>query len=405
MDRGKGYSGILKPVECENHPWSPGNVYASRNVIRKHSGPYRAAIPAKIADLDFVTLLDGQVHADADEATQQLVRFDQYLAARSDGDSGELAPMSSILLRTESASSSQIENLTVGARQLALAELGEQASRNAGLVKANVHAMEAATELADDFSVETILEMHRRLLDAVDPEAGNLRTQQVWIGGSGVGPHLASFVPPHQSRVVKAIDDLVEFCHRDDLSPLIQIAIAHAQFETIHPFTDGNGRTARALVQAMLKGSGLTVHTTVPISAGLLVDIDRYFEALTAFRESDPVPIVSEFSRAAGYAAVEGRALIDDLNLIRTESASRIIARADSAAWGLNDLLIRQPVVNTAYVAEQLGISKVTAQTSINKLEAVGTLTESTKKVRHRVWQANDVLARLDDFAAQIKRP
>jgi len=396
--------GVLGPLEYESHPWSPGNVYAGRSAIRKHSGPYRAAIPAQIAALDWVPLFDGQVFADADEATQQLVRFDQYLAAKRDSERGELPPMTSILLRTESASSSQIENLTVGARQLALAELGEQASNNARLVTANVHAMEAATELAEEVSIGSVLEMHRRLLDGVDPEAGSLRTQQVWIGGSAVGPHLATFVPPHQSRVTKALDDLVDFCHRDDLSPLIQIAIAHAQFETVHPFTDGNGRTGRALVQSMLKGSGLTAHTTVPLSAGLLVDVERYFGALTAYRAGDPNPIVSEFSRAARYAAAEGQELVDDLDRIRVESASRLVARSDSAVWALNDLLIRQPVVNTAYVSKALGISKVSAQTSIDRLEAAGTLTESTKKVRHRVWQANEVIARLDEFAAGIRR-
>lgn len=133
----------------------------------------------------------------------------------------------------------------------------------------------------------------------------------------------------------------------------------------------------------MLKGSGLTQRTTVPLSAGLLVDTDRYSAALESFRVGDAAPIVEEFSRAARYAAVQGRELVDDLDEVRVESASKIKARSDAAVWRLNDLLLGQPVVNTAYVANRLGVSKVAAQAATTKLEQTGTLTESTKKVRY----------------------
>ncbi|MGK2932686.1 MAG: Fic family protein [Solirubrobacterales bacterium] len=396
---------LLQSLEYEKHHWVPSENYAGRNAIRKHTGPYWAAIPASIANLDPVANLSSEVLSDADEATQQLVRFDEFVAREWGTDSPEPAPMASVLLRTESASSSQIENLTVGARQLALAELGELASTNARLVTANVHALAAATNLAESVSTETILDMHRHLLESVDPDAGKLRHQQVWIGGSGIGPHLADFIPPFHERLPGAMEDLVAFCQRVDVPSLAQIAIAHAQFETIHPFTDGNGRTGRALVQAMMKGSDLTKRTTVPLSAGLLVDVDRYFDSLTAYREGDAAPILSEFNRAAQYAATEGRGLVRDLEMLRNESASRVKARTDSAVWRLNDLLISQPVVNTAFVSDSLGISKVAAQTSIDKLVDAGTLKESTKKVRNRVWQAIEILARLDEFAAQHRRP
>ncbi len=312
--------------------------------------------------------------------------------------------MSSVLLRTESASSSQIENLTVGARQLALFELGASSSGNASLVNSNVRSMEAALDLDGPVTIESILEIHQRLLENSDQDAGRLRTQQVWIGGSSVGPHSATFVPPHADRVPALLHDLIAFCARLDIPPLIQISIAHAQFETTHPFTDGNGRAGRALVQAMLKHTGLTDRTTVPVSAGLLVDTSRYFSGLAAYRDGNVRPILQEFSRASRFAAAEGRRLIDDLDAIRLESAARIRARRDAAAWRLNDHLISQPVVNTSHVAATLRISKVAAQTAIDRLVDSGVLTESTKRVRHRVWQANDILARLDEFAAYIRR-
>ncbi|MBK5233687.1 MAG: Fic family protein [Thermoleophilia bacterium] len=394
----------LRPLSYEKHPWDPRTAYASRGVIRRHSGPYKSAIPIEIAGLDPIPLFETSTLAEADEATHELIRFDEYVEAKWGLGPEELAPMSATLLRTESASSSQIENLTVGARQLALAELGERTSPNARLVSANVRALRAALRFADEVSVDAILEMHDHLLEREDPEAGRLRTQQVWIGGSGIGPHLASFVPPHHDRLPALIDDLIDFCRRVDIPPLVQISIAHAQFETIHPFTDGNGRTGRALVQAMLRGSGLTRRTTVPVSAGLLVDTDRYFAALASYREGDVQPILKEFGQAARYAAVEGRKLVTDLDFIRVETASRIKARSDAAVWRLNDLLVGQPVVNTAYVASRLDISKVAAQTSIDKLVDAGALTENTNKVRRRVWQHNDILARLDEFAARVRR-
>jgi hypothetical protein len=106
--------------------------------------------------------------------------------------------------------------------------------------------------------------------------------------GGTHGPREAMFVPPHHSRVLAAIDDLLRFAQRDDIPALPQIALAHAQFGTIHPFTDGNGRTGRALIQAILRRKGLTRNVTVPVLAGLLTDTDSYFAALTAYREGTP---------------------------------------------------------------------------------------------------------------------
>jgi len=109
--------------------------------------------------------------------------------------------------------------------------------------------------------------------------AGRWREQQVWIGGSRFGPHEADFIPPHHDRVPAAMADLAAFMARPDLPVLTQAAIAHAQFETIHPFPDGNGRVGRALVHSLLKAGGLARSVTVPVSAGLLGDTGTYFAA------------------------------------------------------------------------------------------------------------------------------
>ena len=151
--------------------------------------------------------------------------------------------------------------------------------------------MVAALALADRLDEDAVLAMHAALLADVQPEiAGRWREEQVWIGGDSFGPHGAAFIPPHHDHVPALMADLVKFTRRADLPLLSQAAIAHAQFETIHPFPDGNGRTGRALIHAMLRGHGLTRNVTVPVSAGLLTDTNGYFDALTAYRDGRPCP-------------------------------------------------------------------------------------------------------------------
>ncbi|NKX52861.1 Fic family protein, partial [Arthrobacter deserti] len=209
---------------------------------------------------------DPETTALADDASRELARFDAEAGMTA-------APFAPVLLRSESASSSEVENLTSSAKQVALAEIGQSKSDNARLVVANLRAMTAAIELSDRLDETSILAMHDALLRDTAPEyTGRWRNEQVWHGGGGISPHAASFVPPHHTRVPGLMADLVAFAGRTDVPVLIQAATAHAQFETNHPFPDGNGRTGRALLQGMLRHGGLTRNVTVPVSAGLLQD-------------------------------------------------------------------------------------------------------------------------------------
>src|SRR5690606_11919728 len=131
-------------------------------------------------------------------------------------------------------------------------------------------------------------------------------------------------------------------------------AVAHAQFETIHPFSDGNGRTGRALAQSILRNKGLVASTAVPVSAGLLVDVDRYFEALGAFRDGDAAPIIHEFAQASRIAAGTGSRLVDALAAQLEDSRARLSGlRSDAAAWRVLPALVGQPVVNTKYLMNE----------------------------------------------------
>jgi len=367
-----------------------------RAVIRQ-AGQYQAAIPAEIANLKIS--LPSSVLADAEEASQEIARFDTEL-----GD--EIAPFASVLLRTESAASSRIENLTATARTIAEAEtLGSTKRRNAAIIVANTRAMEAAIDLADQISGDAILAMHAALMDASEPNiVSKWRNGQVWIGGGDFGPRGADFIAPHQDRVPGAIDDLVRFTRRDDMTVLPQIAIAHAQFETIHPFPDGNGRTGRALIQSILRNKRLTRQVTAPVSAGLLTDTDSYFNALTAYREGDPAPIVERLSEASLLAVVNGRQLVADLQTIRGQWDSRITARRDSAVYRLADLLIRRPVVNAQLIHDQLNIPITNVYRYLTPLIEADIIAEFTDQARNRAWRAPEVLSALDAFAERAGR-
>lgn len=381
----------------EERPWhSVQDEYGSRTQKRLAAGPYLAAVPAFIADQTIS--LDSELHALTEEAASELARFDAEVGQSA-------APFASILLRTESASSSEIENLTSGARQIALAELGEHASKDAQLIVGNVRAMQAALSLSESIDGHAILEMHRALLEQSNPGiVGHWRDQQVWIGGGSLGPHTAQFVPPHQDRVPALMDDLFAFANRVDLPVLVHTAIAHAQFETIHPFRDGNGRVGRALIQSMLRGGQLTRNVAVPVSAGLLHNTSQYFDSLGAYRSGDIAPIVRSIAEASFAAVHNGRILVDDLEIVQGEWRGRISARRDSAAHRLVDVLLSQPVIGAAAAAAQLGISTVNAQVAIDRLVDANILTQITDGRRNRIWLAKDVVGVLDEFAARAKR-
>ena len=399
-------------VGWETHPWDREPDHsASRRQQLAARGPYQAAVPASIAEAD--VRINAALQAEAEDAVREIVRFDAEVtaiaerrAAREGDDAAlGLAPLASVLLRTESASSSEIESVTAGARALAMAAIEAKAGPNAQLVTANVTAMQRAVELADKISVESILAAHQALLDEHAYAApGALRDQQVWIGSNALSPHTASFVPPHHARVPGALDDLITFVRRVDLPVLVQVAIAHAQFETIHPFNDGNGRIGRTLVHAMLRHSGVTRTLTVPVSAGLLTDTSAYFHALTDYREGYVEAIIRQFINASFRAIGNGRILVDDLEQVYEGWSESLASRRGSAARRLLPHLLNQPAVNIAYVETATGVALSAAQRAVEQLEEAGVLKRAGGGQRNRAWIAQDVIDALDAFAERVGR-
>lgn len=357
---------------------------------------YTAAVPASIATQDYVPSSD--LTSLAEDAVLAITRFDSTVGT-------EIAPFSSILLRSEAAASSRIENLTASARAILSAEAGDTSKRNATQIAANTASMRAALSLAADLNADAILAMHAALMDGAERHTpGQWREEPVWIGTRDLSPVGAEFVAPDSARVPALIDDLVRYISRNGIPVLIQAAIAHAQFETIHPFTDGNGRTGRSLLQAMLRAKGVTRLVTIPVSAGLLTDTDGYHRARTSYRAGSPDAIIALVARSCFTAINNADRLVADIVKARTRWREVVRARKDSALWQVIDVASRQPVLNANIVAEELGMSPTNVYRYLDQLAEAGVLQGFNIHRQGRFWRADEILRALDAFAARAGR-
>ncbi|MGN6409412.1 MAG: Fic family protein [Curtobacterium sp.] len=385
-------------LEFEDLQWQSRYAEHGPRAARRHTTtePYRAAVPPEIAHRSM--RLSDAVAVLADEASTALTRFDESLGS-------EVAPFAPLLLRSEAAASSQIEHLTASARQIFTAELGGVGKRNASDIVSNTRAMRTAIELSDQLTTETVLAMHEVLLRGDSRhEAGRFREEAVWIGTSGRTPVGADYVAPAWERVPSLVEDVMEFARRLDLPRLAQVAVTHAQFETIHPFTDGNGRTGRALLQSMLRSNELTQNVTVPVSAGLLTDTAGYVRALTDYRRGDIEPIIRLVAEASFEAIGNARELVDEISSIRARWRAAVTARRDSGIWQALDVVARQPVLNASTLAAEMGVEPKNVYPHLDRLVTAGILTKKNEYQRGVLFRNDEVLGALDAFAARAGR-
>ena len=378
-------------IGTEDLPWEPTAQTYSPGPQR-----YRAALPPRISELS--PRLDDDTAELAEGASNELSRFDAELGHR-------ISTFAPVLLRSEAASSSQIENLTASARAIFSAELGATRSRHATEIAANTHAMTTALRLAQDLSTNAVLDMHAVLM-AQQPRhsPGRFRDEAVWIGTRSESPIGADFVAPAHERVPLLVEDALAFATRTDIPALPSVAIAHAQFETIHPFTDGNGRTGRALAQAQLRYRGITRNVAVPVSAGLLADVTGYHQALTAYRAGEIFPIVRAFANASLRAVANARELVDELDAIRASWDDRLHVRKSSNAWRLLDVIISRPVIDSANAAAALGIKQPNVYPPLAALVDAGILRTKSEYRVGPFWRSEEVLSALDRFAERAGR-
>ncbi len=380
-------------VEYRNATWEPSpDALMSRRRRLRNRGQFQYVRVPTIASLP--VHLDAEVLAHARAATSTIERFD--VTAKRWG-----LPFASVLLRSESSSSSEIERLSASARRIALATLGECSNRNATSIARNVNSMEAAIALADSMDTAMLLAMHDALGGGGDPaNAGRIRTEWVWVGGES--PVTAAFVPPHHDDVPDALDDLMQFLRRTDVEPLVQAAIAHAHFETIHPFTDGNGRTGRALVSSVLRHRGVARNLSVPISSGLLTNTDAYFQALTAYREGRAEEIVLQFADAAEMAVENALRLRSDVEAVSNE----ILATARRTTANLvrmAEVCSTEPAFNIDMLVAA-GIPRPSAYRLCARLTDAGLLRRERCVGGVDAWTVVGLTQALDAFAERAGR-
>ena len=360
---------------------------------RRKIGPtYEAVVPLHIAEMPLEVPIELSIRIEA--LVGELSRFDALQAER-----GYNLP--ALLLRSESAASSQIENLTSSVRNAALAEVCGDGPQNALLIMGNLEAMKTALGLDEELCVDAILEIHRILINRGGMSfGGQLREQQVWIGGNAYSPHGALFVPPAYQRIPGLLDDLVAFSRREDIGAVAKAAIIHAQLETIHPFIDGNGRTGRTLLHKILKDEGVLRQTAVPVSAGLLHDIDSYMDSLEAYQQGNPIAVVEQLVDALDLALAIGSKTAMQIDEVMARWNDVITERAGSSIRRLPQLLAEQPVVNSAYVAEGLSITTRAATSLIARACEYGILRPMGNRRRGEFYQADAVIDILEDISS-----
>ena len=369
-------------------------LYAPRRYRRACS--YDAFIPEPVHQLEI--RIPGDLAAAISDA-------ETGISGLNAGPAGHLAPLARLLLRTESIASSKVEGLQVNARSLARAEVNQETGRSIGPqaaeVLASIDAMELAVERAADtraIDVADLRDIHRALLNRVEPKiAGSVRVVQNWIGGNDYNPCGAAFVPPPPELLDGLLADLCAFCNEDALSPLVQAAIAHAQFETMHPFADGNGRTGRALVQVLLRRTGLAPSYVPPISVMLARHKDTYIRGLTLFREGDLEGWLAIFADAAGSAAQLAQhyvRLVTELQE-RWRGLLRAMAsppRADAAAWAIIELLPAHPVITTSIAIAATGRTRPAIVNAVQQLLDAGVLLPLSESGKNKAWEAGGLL-------------
>ena len=382
-------------VMYEERPWHMDpdeRLLIPKSRRRRILSTYEAAIPASIAGQKVT--VSRQLLERMGGIVAELARFDEEQASRG-------YDLPALMLRSESAASSQIENLTSSVRNVALAELSDDAPQNARIIAGNVSAMRASLALSGDVSVEQVKEVHRTLMGVAGASfAGELRSEQVWVGGTPYSPHGALFVPPAACRVAGCLEDACRFAARDDVSAVAKAAIFHAQLETIHPFIDGNGRTGRALLHRILRQEGVLRNSTLPISAGLLHNIDAYMASIDAYQTGDPEPIIDQVVEALELSSVIGSRMAPAFDGVIAEMRESIIERAGSAIHRLPALLVEQPVVNRSYVAEHLGITPRAAANLVDKACGYGILRPLGGRRRGTFFQSDAIIDLLEEASS-----
>ena len=380
---------------------------------------YSVYLPDPLTGRRFV--LDGEVAADVADAEAALVKLDATATALAGAEA-----FARLLLRAESVASSRIEGLEVGGRRLLRAEAARQlgeANRDATALEVlgNIDAMAwgvDAVEPGGSITLEVLLEAHRRLVAGtrLAVHGGRVRTVQNWIGGSSYHPCAAEFVPPPPEAMERLLDDLVSFLNDATLPTLAQAAIAHAQFETIHPFVDGNGRVGRVLIPLVLRRRGLGLRAFPPVSLILATWARDYVAALMGTRhvgEADSAEAraglnhwIALFASACRRAAEDASRFEARVGMLQSSWRERVgRVRRDSAVHRLIDALPAAPMLTTSAAARLIDRSFQAASQAIERLRGARVLVQVNVGRRNRAFEAPELVDAFTALERQLASP
>lgn len=308
--------------------------------------------------------------------------------------------LSAPYIREEAVLSSRIEGTQATVHDLLLFEADPDAptARDVREVANYARALRHAFDQLDalPLSVRLFRDMHRILFEEV-PGAqtpGELRRSQNWIGPPGCTLETATFVPPPAEEMRPLLSDLESFLHEQQLPPLIALAMAHYQFEAIHPFLDGNGRVGRLLIPLLLAERGILRWPLLPLSAYLERHRAEYYEHLFAVSATgDLTPWFDFFLEGVREQATAAEERAVELVDVQQRLRNRLLEeRAPNSCLRLADHLLANPVVTARRAIDDLGVSPPTAHAAIRRLEELGVLREITGRQRYRIYVADDVL-------------
>ncbi len=353
----------------------------------------QAFLPHPLPPAEPALAMSGEIERLHALAVKQLARLEV---------AGRMVPSTGHFLygfvRKEAVISSQIEGTQATIRELATFEATQEAARPDDIEEVcnYVAALEyARREIARPdglpVSVRLLCEAHKRLMRGVrgaGKAPGEIRKTQNWIGGTRPGN--ARFVPPAPEDVPDAMKHLERWIHSDDpLPPLIKAGLAHVQFETIHPFLDGNGRIGRLLIALLLEHWQLVPTPLLYLSLALKRNQAEYYERLSAVRtKGDWEGWTKFYLDCVIESANDGVKVAEQLFTLIGRDRKKLAAdkRATVAAIQLLDLLPEHPVVTIPMVIKMLKVTAPTARKAVDVATDVGILRETSGKQRDRVF-------------------
>lgn len=314
--------------------------------------------------------------------------------------------LSQTLMRREAVLSSRIEGTQASLSDLVLFEVEQQRPRVedvrevANYLRAMEHVLDPGRRLP--LSLSLLREAHELLLSDVRGDhatPGEFRRSQNWIGTPGCTLDEATYVPPAPERLWEALDAFEKYLHSPhDLPPLIVVALAHYQFEAIHPFTDGNGRVGRLLISLLLVEWGLLPMPLLDLSAYFESRRDTYYATLLRVStHGEWHSWIGFFLTATEAQATEAVARARRLQQLRADYRAHVATARSSALLGtLVDALFQTPAVSVRRAQEILGVTHRAASNNVEKLVDEGILTEATGRQRDRVYLATEIVRLLE---------